>query len=164
MTAIDDALARRAATAGGLAPGADSPVPSLHLTILTCMDTRIADYDLFALGPGDAHILRNAGGVVTDDAIRSLAISQRELRTREVAIVQHTSCGMMSITDEGFKDGLAAEAGLRPMWSVEAFRDVHASVLESMQRVRHSPFVPHTDQVRGFIYDVTTGDLTEVRG
>ena len=126
------------------------------------MDTRISVYDVFGLRPGEAHILRNAGGIVTDDVVRSLAISQRELRTREVVVMPHTTCGMATITDEEFKDGLERDTGLRPTWSVEAFREVEASVRQSVERVRRSPFLTLTESVRGFVYDVHTAVLTEV--
>nr|WP_246361374.1 carbonic anhydrase [Haloechinothrix aidingensis] len=144
-------------------PAADSsPVPALHVAIVTCMDTRISVPDLFGLNRGEAHILRNAGGVVTDDTIRSLALSQRKLQTREVVIVQHTSCGLNTVTEDSFKDELEADTGLRPTWAVEAFDDVHGSVRRSVQRVRRSDFLPNTGLVRGFVLDVHSGKLTEV--
>ena len=136
--------------------------PLTGLAILTCMDARIKVFDVFGLKHGEAHILRNAGGVATDDIIRSLAISQRKLETREVIIMQHTSCGLSLITEDGFKDELQQETGLRPPWAIEAFREVKDSVRQSMQRVRRSPFVPYTDNVRGFVYDVCCADLAEV--
>ncbi|HEY0805787.1 MAG TPA: carbonic anhydrase [Pseudonocardiaceae bacterium] len=162
MTAINDLLARHV---GGLdhgAPGVPTPVPSLHLAVLTCMDARIKVFDVFGLRHGEAHILRNAGGVATEDMLRSLAISQRKLLTREVIVMQHTSCGLATITEDGFKDELEADTGLRPTWAVEAFRDVTDSVRQSVERIRRSPFVPHTDQVRGFVYETPTGKLSEV--
>jgi carbonic anhydrase len=127
------------------------------------MDARIGTFEVFGLVQGESHVLRNAGGVVTDDMIRSLALSQRKLGTREVLIMQHTNCGLSLVTEDDFKDELEADSGLRPTWSVEAFRDVHDSVRRSMQRVRRSDFLPHTDNVRGFVYDVKTGDVTEVQ-
>jgi carbonic anhydrase len=162
MTAIDDLLTRRDTTAGERTPDAGNPVPALHIAVLTCMDTRINVYDVFGLRPGEVHVLRNAGGVVTDDMLRSLAISQRKLGTREVIVMQHTTCGMTTVTEDGFKDELEAATGLRPTWAVEAFRDLEDSVRQSVERVRRSPFVPHTDAVRGFVYDVATGGITEV--
>jgi carbonic anhydrase len=162
MTAIDDLLARHVGGLGHGAPGVSTPVPSLHLAVLTCMDARIKVYDVFGLRPGEAHILRNAGGVATDDMLRSLAISQRKLLTREVIVMQHTSCGMATITEDGFKDELEQDTGLRPTWAVESFRDVTDSVRQSVERIRRSPFVPHTDNVRGFVYDTPTGELSEV--
>lgn len=132
------------------------------MAILTCMDARIRVFEIFGLIQGESHILRNAGGVVTDDMIRSLALSQRKLGTREVLIVQHTDCGLSMVTEDDFKDELEAASGLRPTWSVEAFREVEDSVRRSVQRVRRSDFLPHTDSVRGFVYDVKLGRLTEV--
>lgn len=162
MTAIDDLLNRHVTGFDTGAPGVPTPVPALHLAVLTCMDARIKVFDVFGLKHGEVHILRNAGGVATDDVLRSLAISQRKLETREVIVMQHTSCGMNTVTEDGFKDELERDTGLRPTWAVEAFRDVTASVRQSVERIRRSPFVPHTDQVRGFVYEVGTGELTEV--
>lgn len=119
--------------------------------------------EVFGLAEGEAHILRNGGGVVTDDVIRSLALSQRKLGTEEVLIMQHTSCGVSSVTEDDFKDELEADCGVRPTWSVEAFRDVEDSVRRSVRRVKRSPYLPHVDKVRGFVYDVHTGKITEVQ-
>lgn len=163
MTAIDDLLRRHVEGPDHGAPEIPTPVPSLHVALVTCMDARIKVFDVFGLTHGEAHILRNAGGVATDDIIRSLAISQRKLGTREVIVMQHTSCGLSMITEDGFKDELEEDTGLRPPWSIEAFRDVRDSVRQSLERVRRSPFVPHRDLVRGFVYDVHTAALTEVR-
>ncbi|MFL6144005.1 MAG: beta-class carbonic anhydrase [Labedaea sp.] len=162
MTAIDDLLRRHVEGTDHGAPGVPTPVPSLHLAVVTCMDARIKVFDVFGLSHGEVHILRNAGGVATDDIIRSLAISQRKLGTREVIIMQHTSCGLSTITEDGFKDEVEQETGLRPPWAIEAFREVKDSVRQSMERVRRSPFVPYTDQVRGFVYDVRNAALTEI--
>jgi len=126
------------------------------------MDARIRVFEIFGLLQGESHVLRNAGGVVTDDMIRSLALSQRKLGTREVLIVQHTECGLSMVTEDDFKDELEEASGLRPTWAVEAFREVEDSVRRSVQRVRRSDFLPHTDNVRGFVYDVKTGRLSEV--
>lgn len=161
MTAIDELLRRNSESHGVVRGDRSTPHPSLQVAILTCMDARIRVFDIFELLQGEAHVLRNAGGIVTDDAIRSLALSQRKLGTREVLIVQHTGCGLSSVTDDGFKDELEADTGLRPTWAVEAFKDVHDSVRQSVRRVRRNPFLPHTDQVRGFVYDVHSGKLTE---
>ncbi|WP_340682606.1 carbonic anhydrase [Amycolatopsis coloradensis] len=162
MTAID-VLLKRNDELGDAVPGdRRSPRPSLQVTILTCMDARVRVFEIFGLIQGESHVLRNAGGVVTDDVIRSLALSQRKLGTREVLIVQHTDCGLSLVTEDDFKDELEADTGLRPMWSVEAFRDVSDSVRRSMQRVKRSDFLLHTDNVRGFVYDVKAGALTEV--
>lgn len=161
MTAIDELIRRNSELGDDLLGDRSTPEPSLHIAILTCMDARIRVFEIFGLLQGESHVLRNAGGVVTDDVIRSLALSQRKLGTREVLIVQHTNCGLNSVTEDGFKDELEAETGLRPTWAVEAFKDVNDSVRQSVQRVKRSPFLPHTDQVRGFVYDVHTGKLTE---
>jgi carbonic anhydrase len=163
MTATDILLKRYRDTETSLPGDRSSPNPSLHISILTCMDARIRVFEIFGLIQGEAHILRNGGGVVTDDVIRSLALSQRKLGTREVMIVQHTNCGLSLVTEDDFKDELEAATGLRPTWAVEAFREVSDSVRRSMQRVKRSDFLPHTDNVRGFVYDVRTGELTEVR-
>lgn len=162
MTATDVLLKRYHDAETGLPGDRSSPMPSLHVNILTCMDARIRVFEIFGLIQGEAHILRNAGGVVTDDVIRSLALSQRKLGTREVMIVQHTNCGLSLVTEDDFKDELEAATGLRPTWAVEAFGDVSDSVRRSMQRVKRSDFLPHTDNVRGFVYDVRNGELTEV--
>ena len=162
MSGIDDLVHRHIEGIDKGAPEIFSPVPGLHVTVVTCMDARIKVFDVFGLKHGEVHILRNAGGIATDDIIRSLAISQRKLETREVIIMQHTLCGMMTITDDEFKDELESDTGLRPPWAVEAFRDVKASVRQSMERVRRSPFVPYRDNVRGFVYDVNTAELEEV--
>jgi len=162
MTSIDVLLKRNQAL-GNVVPGdRSSPKPSLHVAILTCMDARVRVFEIFGLIQGESHVLRNAGGVVTDDMIRSLALSQRKLGTREVLIVQHTDCGLSMVTEDDFKDELEEATGLRPTWSIEAFRKVEDSVRTSVQRVRRSDFLPHTDNVRGFVYDVKTGKLTEV--
>ncbi|MBB5853414.1 carbonic anhydrase [Amycolatopsis umgeniensis] len=126
------------------------------------MDARIRVFEIFGLLQGESHVLRNAGGVVTDDMIRSLALSQRKLGTREVLIVQHTECGLSMVTEDDFKDELEESTGLRPTWAVEAFREVEDSVRRSVQRVRRSDFLPHRENVRGFVYDVKTGRLSEV--
>ncbi|SDD83500.1 beta-class carbonic anhydrase [Actinokineospora iranica] len=162
MTAIDDLLQRHIDGPDHGAPEVPTPVPNLHLTIVTCMDARIKVFDVFGLRHGEAHILRNAGGIVTDDVIRSLSISQRKLQTREVIVMQHTLCGLSTFTDDEFRDSVAEDTGLRPPWAVEAFREVKDSVRQSVERVRRSPFVPHTGNVRGFVYDVQTAALTEV--
>jgi carbonic anhydrase len=163
MTSID-VLLKRNQQLGEITPGDRStPKPSLQVAVLTCMDARIRVFEIFGLLQGESHVLRNAGGVVTDDMIRSLALSQRKLGTREVLIVQHTECGLSMVTEDDFKDELENETGLRPTWSVEAFRNVENSVRTSVERVRRSAYLPHTDNVRGFVYDVKTGKLTEVK-
>ncbi|WP_199441063.1 beta-class carbonic anhydrase [Umezawaea beigongshangensis] len=162
MTAVDELL-RRNEELGDVVPGdRSSPRPSMQVAILTCMDSRIRVFEIFGLKQGEAHVLRNAGGVVTDDMIRSLALSQRKLGTREVLLVHHTNCGLELVTEDDFKDELERESGLRPPWAVEAFRVVEDSVRGSVNRIRQSPYLPHRDQVRGFVYDVHTGRLHEV--
>ncbi|GAA4438339.1 beta-class carbonic anhydrase [Actinokineospora soli] len=162
MTAIDDLLQRHIVGPDLGAPDVPTPVPSLHLAVVTCMDARIKVFDVFGLKHGEVHILRNAGGVVTDDVIRSLSISQRKLQTREIIVMQHTSCGLAMITEDDFKDELEQDTGLRPPWAIEAFREVKDSVRQSVERVRRSPFIKYTDNVRGFVYDVRTAALEEV--
>lgn len=162
MTAIDELL-RRNAELGDIVPGdRSSPRPSMQVAILTCMDSRIRVFEIFGLKQGEAHVLRNAGGVVTDDMIRSLALSQRKLGTREVLLVHHTNCGLELVTEDAFKDELEQASGMRPPWAVEAFREVKDSVRGSVNRVRNSPYLLHRDTVRGFVYDVHSGQLTEV--
>ena len=137
--------------------------PAAHVSVLACMDARLNVYAVLGLREGEAHVIRNAGGVVTDDEIRSLAISQRLLGTREVILIHHTDCGMLTFTDDGFKASIEAETGLKPPWAAEAFSDLHEDVRQSMKRITTSPFIPHTDAVRGFVFDVGTGLLEEVK-
>jgi carbonic anhydrase len=136
--------------------------PSKHVAVLACMDARLDVYRLLGLGDGESHVIRNAGGVVTDDEIRSLAISQRLLGTREIILIHHTDCGMLTFTDDAFKAGIAEEVGVKPPWSPESFTDLGADVRQSIARIRNSPYIPYTDQVRGFVFDVATGLLDEV--
>ncbi|MEU6475682.1 carbonic anhydrase [Streptomyces sp. NPDC047017] len=141
-------------------PGMDAR-PVLQVAVVACMDARLDLHAALGLRLGDCHTLRNAGGVVTDDVIRSLAISQRALGTRRVVLIHHTNCGMQTITED-FRHDLEMEVGQRPSWAVEAFKDADQDVRQSMQRVRTSPFLPHTDDVRGFVFDVRTGRLREI--
>ncbi len=162
MSAIDEAIAANERFAAG-SPTAPSPArPSRGLAVVTCMDARIDVLAALGLRPGEAHVLRNAGGVVSDDVIRSLAISQRKLDTREVMLVHHTDCGMEKISEEGFSTELQEETGLAPDFPIEAFADAEEDVRESIRRVRRSPFLPHRGEVRGFVYDVGDGRLREV--
>ncbi|MFD8236105.1 beta-class carbonic anhydrase [Streptomyces sp. NPDC059696] len=135
--------------------------PALQVAVVACMDARLDTLGALGLELGDCHTIRNAGGVVTDDVIRSLTISQRKLGTRSVVLVHHTGCGMETLTED-FRGELEAEVGQRPSWAVESFQDAEQDVRQSIRRVRTSPFLPHTDDVRGFVYDVTTGLLREV--
>jgi carbonic anhydrase len=147
------------------AAGFDGPLPlppAKHVAVLACMDARINVYGVLGLEEGEAHVIRNAGGVVTDDEIRSLAISQRLLGTREVVLIHHTDCGMLTFTDDEFNAALLEDTGLRPAWAAEAFDDLDADVHKSIGRIKDSPFVPYTDSVRGFIFDVASGRLREV--
>ncbi|MFE3143245.1 beta-class carbonic anhydrase [Streptomyces scopuliridis] len=141
-------------------PGMDAR-PVLRVAVVACMDARLDLHDALGLSLGDCHTIRNAGGVVTDDVIRSLTISQRALGTRSVVLIHHTGCGLESLTEE-FRHELEMEVGQRPAWAVEAFRDVDQDVRQSMQRIRTSPFLPHTDDIRGFVFDVKTGLLREI--
>ncbi|MEV5604828.1 carbonic anhydrase [Streptomyces sp. NPDC052299] len=141
-------------------PGMDAK-PVLQVAVVACMDARLDLHKALGLSLGDCHTIRNAGGVVTDDVIRSLAISQRALGTRSIVLIHHTGCGMESITED-FRQELEREVGQRPSWAVEAYTDADQDVRQSMQRARTSPFLKHTDDVRGFVFDVTTGKLREV--
>ncbi|WP_326566720.1 carbonic anhydrase [Amycolatopsis rhabdoformis] len=162
MTSADELFQRHTSRGPVPPPEGATAVPTLKAAVLTCMDARIDVYSLLGLEPGEAHVLRNGGGVVTDDVIRSLALSQHKLGTEEVLVVQHTSCGVSTVTEDGFKDELEAATGVRPTWSVEAFDDVEASVRRGVERVRHSEFLPHRDKVRGFVLDIDKGSLTEL--
>jgi carbonic anhydrase len=162
MNTIDALLANNRTFADPLADRHLDVQPSRQLAIVTCMDSRLDVFAALGLGDGEAHVLRNAGGVVTDDTIRSLAISQRRLGTREVMLVHHTDCGMQKLTDDGFRDELREETGVAPAFAIESFSDVDASVRQSILRVRRSEFIPHRDAVRGFVYDVDTHRLREV--
>jgi carbonic anhydrase len=156
---IVEELLRRAEPVGHF--GVPAP-PRLGVAIVTCMDARIDPVRLFKLEPGDAHVLRNAGGVVTDDVIRSLLLSQRFLGTRAVMVVHHTRCGVLGLAEDTVKAQIQAEVGMRPPFALEGFDDLDADVRQSMARVRHSPYLPHRDAVRGFVLDVDDGRLREV--
>jgi carbonic anhydrase len=137
-------------------------VPQAGLAVVACMDARMNVYAMLGLADGQAHVIRNAGGAVTDDAIRSLAISQRLLGTKEIVLIHHTDCGMLTFTDDDFKSAIQADTGIRPPWAAEAFGALDADVRQSIARIKASPFVPHKDSVRGFVFDVGTGRLREV--
>jgi carbonic anhydrase len=136
--------------------------PAKNIAVVACMDARLNVFSILGLADGDAHVIRNAGGVVTSDTIRSLAISQRLLGTREIVLIHHTECGMLTFSDDEFKDAILAETGIKPEWAAEAFGDLDVDVRQSIARITTSPFLPHTDQVRGFVFDVATGRLREV--
>jgi carbonic anhydrase len=141
----------------------DLPMPpGRKIAVLACMDARLNPYALLGLQEGDAHIIRNAGGVVTDDEIRSLAISQRLLGTEEIILIHHTDCGMLTFTDDEFKRSVQDDVGIKPEWAAEAFPDLDEDVRQSIARIQASPFIPHKDSVRGFVYEVESGRLREV--
>lgn len=162
MDVADELLAKNRVYADTLAHHHLDVHPARALAIVTCMDSRLNVFDALGLEVGDAHVLRNAGGVITDDMIRSLAISQRLLGTREVVLVHHTDCGMQRLSDDGFRAELQADTGVAPEFAIESFTDLDASVRRSILRVRRSVFLPHRDRVRGFVYDVDTHRLREV--
>jgi carbonic anhydrase len=137
--------------------------PSKHVAVVACMDARLNVYGALGLNEGEAHVIRNAGGVVTEDEIRSLAISQRLLGTKEIILIHHTDCGMLTFTDDGFKQSIQDEVGQKPSWAAEAFSDLDEDVRQSIARIKNSPFVPKKDSIRGFVFDVATGLLNEVK-
>ena len=162
MTVTDELLRNNAEFAGSFSNG-DLPMPpGKHLAVVACMDARLNVYALLGLREGEAHVIRNAGGVVSDDVLRSLVISQRLLGTREVILVHHTDCGMLTFTDDQVKADIEADIGLRPHFALEAFSDLERDIRQSIARIKASPFVPNKESVRGFIYDVHTGQLQEV--
>ena len=137
--------------------------PSKHVAVVACMDARLDVYRILGLQDGEAHVIRNAGGVVTDDEIRSLTISQRLLGTTEIILIHHTDCGMLTFVDDEFKRAIQDETGVKPAWSAEAFPDVEEDVRQSISRIKNSPFITKTTSLRGFVFDVATGRLNEVR-
>jgi carbonic anhydrase len=162
MTAIDELLANNEAYAARFDKG-DLPLPPARkLAIIACMDARLSPYAMLGLKEGDAHVIRNAGGVVTDDEIRSLAISQRLLGTEEVMLIHHTGCGMLTFSDDDFKRQIEEDTGIKPQWAAEAFGDLDRDVRQSIARIKASPFIPNKDHLRGFVYEVETGRLREV--
>ncbi|WP_327151721.1 beta-class carbonic anhydrase [Nocardia sp. NBC_01329] len=161
MTVTDDYLANNARYAEQFSGPLPLP-PSKHVAVVACMDARLDVYRILGLQEGEAHVIRNAGGVVTDDEIRSLAISQRLLGTTEIILIHHTDCGMLTFTDDDFKRGIQDETGIKPTWSAEAFPDLDEDVRQSLRRIEASPFVTKTSSLRGFVFDVATGRLAEV--
>jgi carbonic anhydrase len=161
MSATDELLANNQRYADGFTGPLPLP-PAKGVAVVACMDARLNLYALLGLEEGQAHVIRNAGGAVTDDGIRSLAISQRLLGTREIILIHHTDCGMLTFTDDDFRAAIQADTGIRPAWSAEAFSDLDADVRQSIARIKASPFVPYKDSVRGFVFDVATGKLNEV--
>jgi carbonic anhydrase len=162
MSTIDDLLANNDGYAASFSDGSLAATPARKLAVIACMDARMNVYEILGLRGGDAHVIRNAGGVVTDDEIRSLAISQRLLGTEEIMLIHHTECGLLTFSDDEFRRSIEQETGIRPAWAVETFPDLDADVRQSIARIKHSPFIPHRDKVRGFVYDVRSGRLREV--
>ncbi len=161
MSVTDQLLENNEKYAAGFSGPLPLP-PSKNIAVLACMDARLDVYAILGLEEGESHVIRNAGGVVTDDEIRSLAISQRLLGTKEIVLIHHTDCGMLTFTDDDFKASIQEDTGLKPAWAAEAFDDLDTDVRQSIARIKASPFIPHTDQVRGFVFDVGTGRLREV--
>jgi len=163
MSSTDDVLANNEGYAASF-DKADLPLPPARkMAVVACMDARLNVYGALGLSEGDAHVIRNAGGVVSDDVIRSIAISQRLLGTEEIVLIHHTDCGMLTFTDDEFKAAIEKDTGIRPDWAAEAFPDLDGDVRQSIARLKASPFIPHKDAIRGFVYDVRNGDLREVR-
>jgi carbonic anhydrase len=163
MSVTDQLLANNDAYAATFDKG-DLPMPpSTHVAVLACMDARLNVYGILGLQEGEAHVIRNAGGIATDDAIRSLVISQRLLGTEEIILIHHTDCGMLTFRDDDVKAQIQADVGIKPSFALEAFDDLEQDVRQSIARIKASPFIPHKESVRGFIYDVTTGRLNEVK-
>jgi carbonic anhydrase len=162
VSVTDELLANNKAYVAAFDKG-DLPLrPARKVAIVACMDARLHVYGALGLREGDAHIIRNAGGVVTDDQIRSLAISQRLLGTEEIILIHHTDCGMLTFTDDAFKQSIEEDTGIKPAWAAEAFTDLDRDVRQSLARINASPFIPRKDSVRGFVYEVESGRLREV--
>ena len=161
MSATERYLANNARYAEAFTGPLPAP-PAMHVAVVACMDARLNVYAVLGLNEGEAHVIRNAGGVITDDQIRSLTISQRLLGTSEIILIHHTDCGMLTFTDDQFKRSIQDETGIKPPWSAEAFPDLDEDVRQSIARIKASPFIPHKDAVRGFVFDVATGKLNEV--
>jgi carbonic anhydrase len=162
MSVTDELLQNAQGYAEAFDKGGLPMPPGKHVAVLACMDARLNPYGLLGLQEGDAHVIRNAGGVVTDDALRSLTISQRLLGTTEIILIHHTDCGMLTFSDDQVKAQILADTGIRPPFALEAFPDVDEDVRQSIRRIRSSPFIPHKDSVRGFVYEVEKGTLREV--
>ena len=163
FTPVTDELVRRNLEyANAFADGHIGVAPLRELAIVACMDSRMDIFEILGLEHGDAHIIRNAGGVITDDVIRSLCLSQRYLGTREIILMHHTDCGLQRVSEDTLKAELEAELGVKPWWALESFADPFTDTAQSMRRLQMTPFLPHLDDVRGFVYDVDTGLLSEV--
>jgi carbonic anhydrase len=161
VSVTDELLANNARYAESFSGPLPLP-PAKHVAVVACMDARLNVYAILGLQEGEAHVIRNAGGVITEDEIRSLAISQRLLGTEEIILIHHTDCGMVTFTDDGFKQSILEDTGIRPDWAAEAFPDVDDDVRQSIARIKANPFIPKKDAVRGFVFDVATGKLNEV--
>ena len=162
MSVTEELLQNNAAYAESFEKG-DLPLPPARaVAVVACMDARLDVHKILGLEEGDAHVIRNAGGVITDDEVRSLTISQRLLGTREVILIHHTDCGMLTFTDEELKEQIQQEVGIKPHFPLETFADLEEDVRQSIRRIQASPFIPHKDSVRGFVYEVETGRLREV--
>ncbi len=161
MSVTDDLLANNADYAANFSGPLPLP-PAKGVAVVACMDARINVYGVLGLNEGEAHVIRNAGGVITDDEIRSLAISQRLLGTTEIILIHHTDCGMLTFTDDDFKKSIQDDTGIKPEWAAEAFPDLDGDVRQSIARIKANPFIPNKDSVRGFVFDVATGKLNEV--
>jgi carbonic anhydrase len=162
MTVTDELVEASGRYAASFDKGELPLPPGRHVAIVACMDARLNVYGLLGLTEGDAHVIRNAGGVVTQDELRSLAISQRLLGTTEIVLIHHTDCGMLTFTDDGFRREIEAETGIKPTWAAEAFTDLDDDVRQNIGRIKADPFIPHKESVRGFVYDVKSGELREV--
>jgi carbonic anhydrase len=162
MSTTDELVSNAQSYAASFDKGELPLPPAKKIAVLACMDARLNPYGLLGLAEGDAHVIRNAGGVVTDDEIRSLAISQRLLGTEEIVLIHHTDCGMLTFTDDEFKRSVQDDVGIKPEWAAESFSDLDEDVRQSIARIEASPFIPHKN-VRGFVYDVHSGELREVR-
>jgi carbonic anhydrase len=163
LSSTDEFVANAERYAASFGKG-DLPLPpAKHSAVVACMDARLNPYGVLGLSEGDSHVIRNAGGVVTDDVIRSLAISQRLLGTTEIVLIHHTGCGMLTFRDDEVKAQIEADTGIRPPFALEAFPDLDGDVRQSIARIKASPFVPHKDSIRGFVYEIETGRLREVK-
>src|SRR5438309_7837006 len=162
MSVTDEFLRNAERYAASFDKGGLPMPPAKRVAIVACMDARLNPYGLLGLHEGDAHVIRNAGGVITDDEIRSLSISQRLLGTEEIMLIHHTDCGMLTFGDDEFRRKVQEDTGIKPEWAAESFNDLEADVRQSIARIKASPFIPKKDQVRGFVYDVGTGALHEV--
>jgi carbonic anhydrase len=162
MSATDEMLSANQAYSASFDKGELPTPPARRTAVVACMDARLNVFGMLGLSEGDAHVIRNAGGVISEDAVRSLAISQRLLGTEEIVLIHHTDCGMLTFTDDEFKSSIQADTGLKPHWAAESFDDLETDVRQSVARIKASPFIPRTDQVRGFVFDVATGRLNEV--